>query len=522
VIAGLALADFRDRVRRPAYAAIVLGAVGLGYLAAPGADGRWVILNLGGYRGVYDSAYTAAVIALAGALWLMLGGFYAVRDAIRRDERTGVGQLLAAAPISRVAYLLGKFASNLLVLASMAGALAGTALVMQLARGESRAVDPVAVLEPFVLLTLPVLAVTAAVAVLFDSVRLLSGGIGNIVWFFGWLVLAVASQSSTALLGGIGVGYLADSVRADLAAQGLPLKDAELGLGLMYVDQPLRTFDWSGLDVDAGLVVQRTCLVLVAIAMAALPALWFHRFDPARRAGAAIDSGRGVGAVINSVHGIGAAAPASLPAQPAGHVGLPKTAVRRGNPAPRLFVGELRILVRAVSPWWWLGAAAIVVVGLVVPPPAALLAAGIWPVLIWSRLGTQPVEHDVVTLLGAYPAARRRLLAEWAAGLAVTVLVGSGLAVRMLVTGDGAGLAAWAAGALFVPSLALALGVVSRTQRLFQAVYVPLWYVVVNDVAALDYLGAVPGGPAPGLVAGAGVTLLAAALAVTEARHARR
>ncbi|MEO3748551.1 hypothetical protein [Plantactinospora sp. B5E13] len=505
MIAGLALADFRDRVRRPAYAVTLLAAVGLGYLAAPAADARWVILDLAGYRGIYDSAYVGAVIALAGALWLSICGFYVVRGAIQRDERTGVGQVLAATPVSRAAYLLGKFTSNLLVFASMTGVLAVTALVMQLARGESRTVDPVDLLAPFVLLTLPVLALTAAAALLFDAVRPLSGGLGNVTWFFVWMVLAIVSQASGALLGGLGMGYIADSARADLAARGVAVSGAEFGLGLMNVEQPLRTFDWSGLDLGAGLVTERLGIVLVALAVAALPALWFHRFDTARATGTP------------------APADAVPPFAPTvAYPGLPRTAVRRGSPAVRLFAGELRILVQGVGRWWWFGTVVLVVVGLAAPPAMGLLLAGIWPVLVWSRLGTQPVENNTSGLLGAYPAARRRLLAEWAAGIAIAALVGAGPTVRMLVTGDAGGLVAWVAGAVFIASLALALGVVGRTQRLFQALYVPLWYLVVNDAAALDYLGVIRGGPAPGLVAGAGAVLLTVAVVVSGVRHARR
>jgi hypothetical protein len=50
--------------------------------------------------------------------------------------------------------------------------------------------------------------------------------------------------------------------------------------------------------------------------------------------------------------------------------------------------------------------------------------------------------------------------------------------------------AAWAGGAVFIPSLALALGVLSRTHRLFQAVYLPLWYTVANGLPVFDYMGA--------------------------------
>ncbi len=96
VLAALAVADFRERTRRPAYLVTLAAAVVLGYLALPPATSLWVIMNAGGYRGIYNSAYAATATGLAGALWLMLGGFYVVRGAIARDQHTGVGQILAA------------------------------------------------------------------------------------------------------------------------------------------------------------------------------------------------------------------------------------------------------------------------------------------------------------------------------------------------------------------------------------------------------------------------------------------
>ena len=67
----------------------------------------------------------------------MVAGFYIVRSAIARDQETGVGQILAATPLRNAGYLLGKFLSNLMVLASMAAVLAVTAFALQLVRGES-------------------------------------------------------------------------------------------------------------------------------------------------------------------------------------------------------------------------------------------------------------------------------------------------------------------------------------------------------------------------------------------------
>lgn len=113
------------------------------------------------------------------------------------------------------------------------------------------------------------------------------------------------------------------------------------------------------------------------------------------------------------------------------------------------------------------------------------------------------------------------------AGVALTAVTGCGPLLRMVVTGDGPGVAVWAAGAMFIPSLALALGTVSRTHRTFQVAYLILWYAAVNQVAAVDYLGVVlvdgrPAGPPSEVIGGASLAMLATALMVRVARHALR
>ncbi|WP_067179813.1 hypothetical protein [Microtetraspora niveoalba] len=559
---ALAVADFRERVRRPAYAVTLLAAVGLACLAVPSAGSRWVIIDVGGHRGVYTSAWIGTATALAGALWLTTGGFYVVRDAIARDERTRVGQLLAATALRTPTYLLGKFLSNFLVLASMAGVLAVTAPLMQLARGESAAVDPVALLLPFAVMTLPLLALTAAAAVLFETIPLLRGGVGNVVWFGVSMALLLAGQGRNAPLGGFGVQQAAESMRAAMAAQGIGLRDREFSLGLTFVNRPLRTFRWDGFVPDSAFMGGRLVLVLAAIAVVLLPALWFGRFDPARRllkepaaesaAEPAPEPVRQPGG--RGVQGPGGEGPAgawntgrtalsdvSDAAPGSAWSGTARTGVlgvlgdgsgsarrRRVFPFRRLLVGELRILVQGVSHWWWIAAAAVVVAGFVTPDPTTLLPlAWIWPVLIWSRLGTQRVEHGLDGLLGACPTPSRGLLAEWAAGVVLTAVTGLAPLVRMAIAADWPGMGAWAGGALLVPSLALALGVACRAHRVFQVVYLGMWYLAVNGVATIDYMGVVrsdglPAGPPPFAVAGLALALVGAALAVRTARHATR
>ncbi|MFF8895941.1 ABC transporter permease [Streptomyces lydicus] len=494
MLTGLAVADFRDRVRRPAYVVVLAAAVALGYVAVPDSDAKWMIMQIGDHRGVYNSAYVGMVTALAAGLWITLGGFYIVRNSIERDRSTRVGQLLAATPLRTSAYMLGKFLSNLMLLTSMLGVLAVTALIMQLARGESRDVDLLALWQPFVLIALPLVAMTAALALLFESLPVLRTGLGNILWFCCWMVVSTAGQGPGLPLDGIGVNSVVRSMYADMVAQHIEV-DGSFSLGLTYLDKPLGLFTWDGFTPTAGYVLGRVTLLLIAAAIAVLPALWFGRFDPARsRPGrSAAEKQEPAAGTVQPVF-IDEVGPYDAASRPSVAT-LLRTRPEPGAVSLRLWAGEVRILLQGVRWWWWLGAGFLFLCGLTAPELHGIIRvmlplAWIWPVLIWSRLGTQRHEHGVEGMLGAYPAVRRRILAEWAAGLTVTVVAGAGPLIRLIAAADWLGLAGWTGGALFIPSLALALGTLSRTHRLFQAVYVPLWYSVANGLPIFDFMGA--------------------------------
>ncbi|MFJ6198116.1 hypothetical protein [Micromonospora sp. NPDC092111] len=113
-----------------------------------------------------------------------------------------------------------------------------------------------------------------------------------------------------------------------------------------------------------------------------------------------------------------------------------------------------------------------------------------------------------------------------AGGGPAAVALAAAAAPERVATG-GMLLVAWVGAVLFLPALALALGVLGRTARLFQVRWLALWYVAVNGVGALDVTGAVrvdgqPAGPAPALVGAATAVLLPVAVAVTGLRQATR
>ncbi|MGW2375561.1 ABC transporter permease [Kitasatospora sp. NPDC001683] len=524
-IGALALADFRERRRRPGYLVVLLGTLALGLLAAPLGDSRWEVFQVTDLRGRYTSGYLGTVTALGGAVWLSLVGFAIARGAIGRDEQSGVGRLLAATPLSRIGYLAGKFVSNLLLFGSMLLALAGTALAVQLIKGDSDQVDVVRLLLPYVLITLPLLAAVAGCAVLFDTVPGLRGGLGAAVWLAVWLVCVVGAQAG----GGpdlLGMRRITTSIREVLAAGGRPVDGVEFGVGLTADNRVLGTFDWPGLGPGEALGPAATGVLLAgaAVGTALLGALWLRSFDgPHVRPGAG-SAGRTSAGAPGAPTG-GAAASSAGPAGFA--LDLTRLTVPRQGPIGfDALLGELRVLVRGQR-LWWAGVAVLAMVAAAVTPDGpshpALPFAMLWPMLLWSRMGHRVDGGSIDQLLASCPSPLRRGLAGLLAGIVPALAVVAVPALRLAGAGQSRAAAGAIAGALLVPALALLCGSLTHGPRLFQTVYPMLWYGMVTHVSGLDFLG-VSGdrAPAPPAVAGLAAALAAAALALDAIRHAAR
>jgi ABC-type transport system involved in multi-copper enzyme maturation permease subunit len=182
---GLARADFLERTRRYSFLVTLLFAVFLGFETATGK----ILIQLGEHRGVYTSGWIGTLMAMVISCFVSLIGFYIVKNSVERDRATGVGAILAATPLSKPAYAIGKWLSNFAVLAAIVGILAIAALLMQFIAAEDSDVNLWALLSPFLLLALPAMAVTAALALCFEMLPGLRGGAGSIIWFFLWTTL---------------------------------------------------------------------------------------------------------------------------------------------------------------------------------------------------------------------------------------------------------------------------------------------------------------------------------------------
>ena len=484
VIYHLARADFLERIRRYSFLVMLGLVVFLGYQTAIGN----LALVLGLYRGEFNSAWVGAMMSLIATFFIGWFGFYLVKGSVARDRETGVGQIMATTPLTRPLYLIGKWLSNFAVLMAMVTVLALAAIVIQFLQGENTQIDLFPFLSPFVFIVMPLMALVAASAVLFKSVPFLQGGFGNIVYFFAFISFLPLFMENPTLkqypaFEPTGLGILSSDMGKAVAAV-YPEYSGDFSLGGGFVTAT-RVFTWNGVHWTPEFIFARFSLIAFAVFLIFLAALFFDRFDPSRAKPSRIKPGTTKPDLIPVVNS---------QANPNVHLSHLNKATNHFS-FFNVFMAEIKLLLKGQRWWWYVVMAGIIIACLVVPPTAvrefALPVAWVWPILLWSALGNREIHNNVqqMTFSSASPLFRQ-LPAQWLAGFIVTLLVSIGAILRLTVDGDMVGLLALLSGAFFIPSLALASGVWSGTSKLFEILYMLIWYLgPMNKIVELDYIG---------------------------------
>lgn len=483
VIFHLARADFLERIRRYSFLIMIGLVVFLGYQAAIGN----VYVQVGEYRGEFNSAWVGSMMAIITSCFLGWFGFYLVKGSVARDRETGVGQIMATTPLARPLYVLGKWLSNFAVLTFMVLILALAGVIIQFLTGESSQLDLITLLSPFLFGTLPAMALVAAVAVLFETIGFLSGGFGNIVYFFLFtmvLAFGIDQSKTNPAFEPFGARLFQESMGAAAKAA---FPDYDGGFLIGASDVPVKgIFHWSGVDWTPDIILKRFTFFGIAIALTLLASLFFDRFDPSRR--------RPKQKKNSASTPTPQAVPVSKKLSQLIHL-TPLTQSHKGFPFFRILTCELKLLLKGQRWWWYVGAIGLFAASLFTPVEImrahVLPFIWLWPILIWAGMGNREIHNNTQQMVfsSASPL-MRQLPASWLAGLIVAVLTGSGAALKLLIAGDEVGLLAWFSAVLFIPSFALALGLWSNSHKPFEVLYVTMWYIgPMNYVYALDYIG---------------------------------
>jgi ABC-type transport system involved in multi-copper enzyme maturation permease subunit len=488
VLYQMARADFLERVRRYGFLMMLGLVVWLGYLAASGQMRMRIPPD---YIGIVNSAWVGGTMTVAVSFLLGWAGFYIVKGSVNRDYETGVGQIMATTPLSRPLYMLGKWLSNFAVLGVAVLIMLIEGIAMNLLLG-TEGLDLIALAAPLVIIALPCVGLIAALAVLFESLSWLRGGFGNVVYFFAFLFALVASGEITSVgmpgftinpyIDFSGWQIVGDSVSH--AAQAVyPESTGGFTFSITQLDAP-KLFLWNGIDWTTDIYLSRLFFLAVAVGLVMVAALFFDRFNSSRP-------------LLVKQMKTTSISPEPAPVSeriPVSSIHLTPLAMARTSfHFGALFIAELKLFIKG-QPWWWY----VVALGLVIAQLSSdieatrvlLLVAWVWHILILSGLGCRENRFNTRQIVFAAPhPILNQLPAAWLSAFIVTALLGSGALVKFIFMGETFSILGWLTGTLFIPSLALVLGTLTGSGKLFEVLYVFWMYILTQKVPFFDFVG---------------------------------
>jgi hypothetical protein len=402
--------------------------------------------------------------------------------------------------------MLGKALSNFAVLMAIECVLFLSAILVLLVHGDPH-IDVWAVLLPFVFIALPAMATISAVALLFETLPGLHSGFGNLLYVFLWFYLMFRMMAYDDIwLDLPGIHYVNSVFTAAAQTMDLPFEAGFSVEGGMMADPSAQYIRWENVSWINEMVGWRLYWFGVAICLTLLATVLFDRFDSSRKITNLIcwplqkvprDHLRRKKVETIYTEDVEMTCDPSISCiSPKVHLSLVNK-ISGMRFFGRVLWSELRLILK--RPWWWfLVSLGLLVMSLIVP---VLDARTLWVPLIWlwlsltlSGIGNRETYHRTDQLAFSAPCPLRyQFFATWMAGVILTITMGIA-GTRLFLVGETSAALAWFIGALFIPTFALATGILSGNRRLFEGVYIAWWLMgpMASKGTGLDFMGVHP------------------------------
>jgi len=471
-LAAIVRADFFVRFRRPSTVVVFLLLSACAYLWVPAPSTGRALIVIAGSRAIYNSAAIGMATAMLGTIFVGLFGFYVVSNAIRRDVQSRCGYVIASTTMRGSEYVAGKFLGNVVFLTVFMSGFMLTSMIMVIVRGEAP-LQPLVFAWQYLLLVPPSIVFVSALAITFESMPLLRGKFGDVLYFFLWAVCL-----------GL-VGSLAEKGNVPPAARWFDFSGfafafetitriagtTSMSIGASGFDRGKPPILFNGLQLANEWILPRIGATLMPMLLLFVARAFFHRFDPARiRAVAQKSQWKFLGWLNALAKPIARLLTAIFPAS---------NAVAADA---RTAIADLPLIAPAMIGFAIASLASNDVM------PIAFAAVAIAIADIASR------EKRAGTLAFVYAAPRlRERFVLWkflSAVLVATIFLALPL-IRFILTRPSMAIAI-VVGIIFVCAAATALGVISANPKTFIVAFLTFWYLVVNSkgaTPALDFAG---------------------------------
>ncbi len=469
------ITNIKQRTRQQSYIVSLLAMTALTMLFFPAPDSEYQTLIINGYRGIYNSSWIGVCLAMLNMLFLPLICFYLVKNVIELDRRSNTCELIASTPISKLVYLFSKWCSNVFVLLSIMVVMIISSILVQLYYGESYHIQLWELIWPQLVFVFPVLLAVVSIALMFESIKWLRGGFGNIAYFFFWI------GSITYILESVsGVGSLMKSLDSEVAERfPSQLGNSNVGVTLTDEKDPIKTFIWQGVEPTLTDLWGMLPLLIISLSCLIVAYLCFDRFSQ----NSSSETRHASWLKRTFLSKINRSFDICL------------TALTKHFSFSQLVYLELKLLLKGRSIFWFVGLFVLNVIQFVIDKSLLislfLPLSWLWCVLVISQLGQFEKQSGTQELIiYSQKSSVTQSLASYLAAWSLLIIASLGAVIRFSTATELLLLAQLMIGISFTVSLAYFCGAITGTKRMFEGLYPLLWYMgPIQATLYLDFFG---------------------------------
>ncbi|MBC3872663.1 hypothetical protein [Undibacterium flavidum] len=479
VIKTLVMNEVRLRSRRVSTLVVLILIALLARLIFGTGDGNLSMLVINQARTVYNSSSLALGTACLFSPLLGLLSFYLTRGRIAEDARCGIGAVIASTRIGNGTFIFSRWLGAVAYLLLILLAYLMTVIGLQIVRGEA-AVQLMVYLKVYGLVLLPVIFFGVSCAILFDSVPLLMGKAGDVIYFFVWVYEIsmldrvghdrVTSMPPIMILEGLGMTIVDLMVRTQFTVHSI-----SIGLGTFNPSLPANVVELA--EIPNTMLQYRAITTLLSLVPMLLAIPLFHRFSPDKIKLSNIRKRRSPFGMVNAW-----LRPVSRLAKP-----FFSFAAKMPNFAGQVVAEVAVTLVNAPLAIIAMIAFSIFAAFMNVKSLAGILvfASALWGVLI-SDLSTRDHQAQLSAMGDAVTGgADRRYLRQFAASVLLGFLLFGVVLYRWSFQAPHLALALLV-GLLFMSALASMLGRFTRTSRAFLGPFM-FWFYLAIQTKGVPY-----------------------------------
>lgn len=472
-VAGIVKADFLVRFRRTSTLVIFLLLCVTAYLWVPDPSTGRTLLQIDKQRALLNSAALSAATSSLCTLLLSLLGFYMVSNTLRRDIQTRTGFIIASTNMRNTEYLIGKLLGNIVFLSAVAFGFMVSCMGMQIVRGEAP-LQPLVFLKHYAFIVPPTIVFVSAFALVFESVRFLSGKFGDIAYFFLWAFMLTGSAILSDHPGAgfqwascfdtSGLAFILHQFKVVAHTDSVSIGST------MDFNKALPPYVFPGFSISASDILPRLFSTFYPLLFLPVAMFFFHRFDPTRIKATAQKAHRNILMRVNQW-----LKPLTRPLQVftmSGKSSFARTLISDAVLSFQLYPVALLLILG-----FWIATAV---------NPVANIRSGVLPAVfpiiavVLADLSTREQTSGTRSLIFSTPRVRS-LFVWWKFGSAWLVAILFVLvAMAKLGFADPRSALSLLIGTIFVAAAATALGSMTSNPKAFLAVFLLFWYVVMN------------------------------------------